>query len=289
MVVMKRNIVGWLSGALLSGVALGAPVISDFFTQPAVAEEYASSERSQAALGHYSRARAMLVEALAEFEEGRRIARPDMVLDAEEWRLSIVSRTEELNRVLDPQPKITKSGVRFKAVGRMIRREADRLPMVSDGARDASTYGEEQRAAELEAARGDSSVTGSLKAGPEQQEILTEEKTPEEQPAKSEDVKVNSTISRYDQEIQKLLDTQESTTVAPSPSTSSASALSGTSSPAAAIAPSAVTDSAEKTSAVKQATPEEENSELSDAIEQAIRKRLREAEANGNSPTDTLE
>lgn len=286
---MKRNNVGWLSVALLSVPSLCIPVVSGFllsglFTLPALAEEYASSERSQAALGHYSRARAMLVEALAEFEEGRRIARPDMVLDAEEWRLSIVSRTEELNRVLDPQPKITKSGVRFKAVGRMIRREADRLPSVPDGARDASTYGEEQRAAELEAARGDTSLEATQKAPLDQQGSVVEEKSVEEEPAtpeaKSEDVKVDSTISRYDQEIQKLLDTQEPTTAA---------APSAPAAPAAAMVPPVGTDNAAKASVVKQATPEEENSELSDAIEQAIRKRLREAEANGNAPTETLE
>ncbi len=120
---------------------------------PALCEEYASSERAAAAIGHYARARAMLVEALAEFEEGRRIARPDMLLDSEEWRLSIVSRTEELNRVLDPQPRVTRSGARFRAVKQLIKRDHQRLPAVDGGAQDSNTYGEEQRQKELEISR----------------------------------------------------------------------------------------------------------------------------------------
>ena len=121
--------------------------------RPAAADEYASKERSNAAVGHYARARAMLVEALAEFEQARHYARPDMLLDAEEWRLSIISRTEELNRILDPRPRISREGVRFTANKMLIRRERDRLPAVADGAQASNTYGEEQRKKEMKAAR----------------------------------------------------------------------------------------------------------------------------------------
>lgn len=117
------------------------------------ADTYASDQRKDAALGHYARARAMLVSALAEFEQGRKFARPDMLIDSEEWRLSIISRTEELNRVLDPKPRVTRDGVRFKANPLMIRRERDRTPPVADGAKDNNTAGESARRTERQTAR----------------------------------------------------------------------------------------------------------------------------------------
>src|SRR5262245_45071890 len=76
---------------------------------------YASEQRHAAAIGHYARARTMLVEALAEFEEARKLARPDLLVDPEEWRLNVISRTEELNRLLDPKPRVTRDGVQFRA------------------------------------------------------------------------------------------------------------------------------------------------------------------------------
>ena len=81
----------------------------------------ASPERSHAALGHYSRARAMLIEALAEFDQGKRLANPDLLLDSDKWRLTIVSRAEELNKVLDPKPRVTRSGVQYRGEPRLIR------------------------------------------------------------------------------------------------------------------------------------------------------------------------
>ena len=117
------------------------------------ADEYAAKERSNAAIGHYARARAMLVEALAEFEQGRKYARPDMLLDPEEWRLSLVSRTEELNRILDPRPRVSREGVRFSANPMLIRREKDRLPPAADGAHTTNTFGEEVRKKDMKAAR----------------------------------------------------------------------------------------------------------------------------------------
>lgn len=118
------------------------------------AQQYgASPERTAAALGHYARARALLVEALAEFEQGKKLARPDLLIDSEEWRLDVISRTEELNRVLDPQPRVTRSGIRFQASGLLARRSKNQVPPVLDGARESNTYAEEQREREKDAAR----------------------------------------------------------------------------------------------------------------------------------------
>ncbi|MCC6220688.1 MAG: hypothetical protein IT291_05535 [Deltaproteobacteria bacterium] len=110
---------------------------------------YASPERSAKAIGHYARARSLLVEALAEFEAGRRTARPDVLLDPEEWRTNVISRTEDLNRLLDPQPRVTRSGVRFKANRLQVQRDHERTARPTYGAQDSNTYGEEERRAEL--------------------------------------------------------------------------------------------------------------------------------------------
>ncbi len=114
-------------GLLLATLPLGAK-----------AESYATLQRKDAALGHYARSRAMLVEALAEFEQARKIARPDMLIDPEEWRLSVISRTEELNRILDPKPRVTRGGAFFKANKLLIRREKQRTPAVENGAKDSN-------------------------------------------------------------------------------------------------------------------------------------------------------
>ena len=102
---------------IIAAVSIGAAA----FVTIANADEYASPERTAAAVGHYARARALLMQALDEFEQGRKIARPDLLLDADEFRISLVSRADELNRVLDPQPKVTRSGVRFKGSPDLVR------------------------------------------------------------------------------------------------------------------------------------------------------------------------
>ena len=92
-------------------------------------------------------------EALAEFEEARKLARPDLLVDPEEWRLNVISRTEELNRLLDPKPRVTRDGVQFRANKLLIRREKQRVPAVADGAQDSNVYGEQSRRSEMRAAR----------------------------------------------------------------------------------------------------------------------------------------
>jgi len=115
--------------------------------------KYASKERSTIARAHMSRARALLVEALAEFEESRKYARPDLLIDSEDWRLRVVSLTEQLNRVVDPRPRVTREGAVFRAPPRLVKRQVERLPDLSDGAKTRSDYGEKQRLKERQEAR----------------------------------------------------------------------------------------------------------------------------------------
>ena len=119
----------------------------------AESQEYAAIQRKDAAMGHYARARTMLVEALAEFEQARKIARPDMLIDPEEWRISLISRAEELNRILDPKPRVTREGVRFQANPLLIRRERERTPRPDEMAKDNNYQGEEERRTQKKVAR----------------------------------------------------------------------------------------------------------------------------------------
>lgn len=111
--------------ALVLGLA--GTVLMSFAT--ASAEQFASAERTDVALGHYARARALLVEALAEFEQAKEIANPDLMLDSEKWTLTVISKAEDLNRLLDPQPRTTRMGATFRADNRLIGRKAEQTPL----------------------------------------------------------------------------------------------------------------------------------------------------------------
>lgn len=82
--------------------------------------ERASGERLATAMGRYARARSLLIEAIHEFDRATKVARPDALLDSAEWRSNLVARAEELQRVLAPQPRATKSGVKFEADTRLL-------------------------------------------------------------------------------------------------------------------------------------------------------------------------
>lgn len=127
----------------------------------ALGQAAASPDRGSAARGHYARARALLVEALEEFEQGRKLARPDLLIDTEEWRISVISRTEELNRIIAPQPRVTAGGVRFRANNRLIGHRKFSTAS-QERARDSNTYGEQQRALELSQGQSLSTASDSI-------------------------------------------------------------------------------------------------------------------------------
>ena len=77
--------------------------------------EEASAERLAAASGHYAKSRSLLIAAVREFDKAQKFAQPGALLEVNEFRNSIISRAEELERVLDPQPRISESGVKFEA------------------------------------------------------------------------------------------------------------------------------------------------------------------------------
>ena len=131
------------SGLVASFLGLG--LVPEFVSAQVVASE----DRAEAAIGHYARARALLVEALKEFEAARGLARPDLLFDSQEWRISLISRTEDLNRVLSPQPRITAAGASYSASHNLIRR--DDVIVSGERARSSSTFGEQQVQREIKA------------------------------------------------------------------------------------------------------------------------------------------
>ena len=82
--------------------------------------ERASGEKLANAVGHYARARSLLIAAVNEFDKGYKIANPDAILDSKAWRGTLIDRAEELQKVLDPQPRVTRGGVKFSADPRLL-------------------------------------------------------------------------------------------------------------------------------------------------------------------------
>ena len=82
--------------------------------------EAAKGERLAAAVGHYARARSLILAAIREFDSGKKLATPDVLIDSAEWRSSLIDRATELEKVLDPQPRITQGGVRFQPDTRLL-------------------------------------------------------------------------------------------------------------------------------------------------------------------------
>lgn len=249
--------------------------------QTASAQEYASKQRARVAVGYYARARAMLVEALAEFEQGRKTAQPDMLLDSEEWRLSLISLTEQLNRLVDPKPKVTLEGARFTANPRMIKREHDRLPPVADGAKDSNTYGERDRMRTKQAARAkmyEPKKPTQTEAAEEEESEAAEEESVEAAlpPTKGEAAKAPASTAAKTEAGKAEAGEEEAEEAAPVEQTKGAKddALAGGS-----------------------ASQEEEGKELSEdekmtaAIEQAVRQRLEtlkaEEQGEGSEPALT--
>ena len=72
------------------------------------------------AVGHWSRARAYLNLAVREFDKGTEFVDPDAVIDAKELRSQILEKIQILERVIDPQPRVTEEGVRYNAAPELI-------------------------------------------------------------------------------------------------------------------------------------------------------------------------
>lgn len=90
--------------------------------------DYASAERSEAAKGHYSRARSLLIEALREFEAGRQIARPDLIVNPDSWRATVAGKVDDLSRIISPAPRESVGGARFRESTGLLRQNFSEKP-----------------------------------------------------------------------------------------------------------------------------------------------------------------
>jgi hypothetical protein len=80
----------------------------------------ASGERLASAMGHYARSRSLLISAIHEFDRANKLANPGALLNSEAWRAALIDRAEELEKVLDPQPRSSRSGVKFEGDSRLL-------------------------------------------------------------------------------------------------------------------------------------------------------------------------
>lgn len=87
--------------------------------------ERATGEKLAEAIGHYARSRSLLVQALREFDRARLIAKPDSLIDSDEWRATLLSRAEELEKILSPQPRASKGGVRFDSAQQLLKSDGN--------------------------------------------------------------------------------------------------------------------------------------------------------------------
>ena len=72
------------------------------------------------AIGHFSRTKSLLIAALREFDKGLKIADPKTVIDVRSWRNTIIAKSDELDHIIDPQPRKTDSGVKYDSDPRLI-------------------------------------------------------------------------------------------------------------------------------------------------------------------------
>ncbi len=175
---------------------------------------YASKERSHSAVAHYARARAMCVETLEEFEAGRSFARPDLMLDAEEWRLTMVSLCEKLNRLVDPKIRISSQGVQVASNPRMVRRAKDRLPAVVDGPEPRNDVGEEKRLLDKQEARARMFAPSARAAVPTRPAVEPQIETEEAPVAVEEPAVVEEEPAAVEEEIameEEAIPTEEPT------------------------------------------------------------------------------
>ncbi|RIL06146.1 MAG: hypothetical protein DCC75_11095 [Proteobacteria bacterium] len=84
-------------------------------TSGVVSIEKADRDTLAAAIGHYARARSLLVSALREFDQGQKLANPDSILDSATWRSTLRERAQDLERILAPQARVTRGGVKYES------------------------------------------------------------------------------------------------------------------------------------------------------------------------------
>ncbi len=103
---------------LLFSIFLLIPI--NVFAEDAPFIEQATDAQIKKAQGHYARSRSLLIAAVNEFDRATAVANPESLLDVSRFRTTLIDRAEELERILDPQPRSSKEGVRFSPDTRLL-------------------------------------------------------------------------------------------------------------------------------------------------------------------------
>ena len=80
----------------------------------------AGTEQLAAAIGHYAKSRSLLIAAIREFDKGYKLANPDALIDSKTYRNTLITRAEEMEHVLDPQPRASKGAVSIDPDSRLL-------------------------------------------------------------------------------------------------------------------------------------------------------------------------
>jgi hypothetical protein len=85
-----------------------------------VYSEQREKTRINRAVVHYTRSRSLLLAAIDEFDKGRSLADPSLLLEGDEWRATIVEKAQEMERVIAPRAREATVGVALPADSRLI-------------------------------------------------------------------------------------------------------------------------------------------------------------------------
>lgn len=80
----------------------------------------ATNEELATAVGHYARSRSLLLAALREFDKGLKVASPEQIVDVKELRHTLLDQAHALQKILSPQARSTRYGVKFEADSRLL-------------------------------------------------------------------------------------------------------------------------------------------------------------------------
>ncbi len=103
---------------ILALASTSLPAISN--AEETITIERASGDRLTTAVAHYGRARLYLLAAIREFDLGMKAANANTLLDTAKFRGTLVNRSQELEHVLDPQPRASNTGVKFTGDPRLL-------------------------------------------------------------------------------------------------------------------------------------------------------------------------
>ena len=132
-----------LALCMAAAVFLAGPVFADAPAEKAKASTHASAKapvksapkesikkgvsidqlegpRLAAAIGHFSRARKLLIDAVYEFDAGLKIGNPDILINSDAWRRAVIEQASELDRVLSPQPAAPQGGIKYPGDSRLL-------------------------------------------------------------------------------------------------------------------------------------------------------------------------